>query len=100
MVDSGVPTDSRCGDAEGPAVTLSRRQFLAGAAGITAALTLEGDNRLAAQAIAGAGATTLLDPTASGIEHVVVVMMERHSHTGQRGGPCVAASLTLHGKPA
>ena len=60
-------------------MALSRRQFLARAAGITAALALGGGNRLAAQAMADAASTTLPRPTASGIEHVVVVMMENRS---------------------
>src|SRR5919108_1986538 len=79
MVDTPVSADSQCGHAEGAAVAPSRRQFLARAAGITTALALGGGNRLAAQATAGAGSTTLPHPTASGIEHVVLVMMENRS---------------------
>src|SRR5947209_5845015 len=79
MVDTHVSADSPWGHAERSALALSRRQFLARAAGITAALALGGGNRLAAQAKAGAACTTLPDPTASGIEHVVVVMMENRS---------------------
>src|SRR5438067_10565498 len=79
MVDTRVSADSPRGQAKEPAVALSRRQFLARAAGISAALALGGGNCLAARATAGAASTTLPNPTASGIEHVVVVMMENRS---------------------
>jgi phospholipase C len=56
-----------------PGAGISRRQFLTGVAAATGALTLS-RGRAAAQ-FAGA----LPDPGASGIEHIVVVMMENRS---------------------
>jgi phospholipase C len=55
---------------------LSRRRFLAGAAG--AALTVSGLDAIAARA-GRAGAAELPVPGESGIDHVVVVMMENRS---------------------
>ncbi|MFN2516554.1 MAG: alkaline phosphatase family protein [Pyrinomonadaceae bacterium] len=53
--------------------TFPRRTFLAGVAATTGVLAL-GSNRVPAQTV-----STLPDPAASGIEHVVVVMMENRS---------------------
>jgi phospholipase C len=52
---------------------LTRRQLLAGAAGATGALALGGLDR------ATAATTALPDPAASGIDHIVVLMMENRS---------------------
>ena len=57
---------------------ISRRRVLVGAAGVAGALALGNAGRLTTQ-IAEAGASTLPTPTASGIEHVVLVMMENRS---------------------
>jgi phospholipase C len=52
---------------------LTRRQVLAGAAGTVGALALGGLDR------AAAATTTLPDPASSGIDHIVVLMMENRS---------------------
>ena len=54
---------------------LTRRQLLAGAAGLAGAAALSGRQVLPA----AAGTTALPDPAASGIDHVIVVMMENRS---------------------
>jgi phospholipase C len=56
---------------------LTRRQLLAGAAGAAGALALGRAGNLFAQS--AAAATTLPNPAHSGIDHIVVVMMENRS---------------------
>src|SRR5207248_4751882 len=79
MVHKRWRGDTQCDHPEESSAMLTRRRFLGGAAGITVALAWGGANRLATRAAASAAATTLPDPTASGIEHVVVAMMENRS---------------------
>ncbi len=59
--------------------TVSRRRVLAGAAGITGALALGGVDKVLGGVAAAAASTPLPDPATSGIEHIVVVMMENRS---------------------
>jgi phospholipase C len=60
---------------------LTRRQFIAGAAAVAGSMTLPGCSGSGTESIAGAAAsaTSLPDPKASGIDHIVVVMMENRS---------------------
>lgn len=57
---------------------VSRRRVLAGAAGIAGALALGSVDKLVG-GVAAAAATPLPNPATSGIEHIVVVMMENRS---------------------
>jgi len=59
--------------------TVSRRRVLAGAAGITGALALGGVDKVLGDVATAATTPPLPNPTTSGIEHIVVVMMENRS---------------------
>jgi len=60
-----------------PTTSMGRRTFLAGAAAAAGVVALTGRERIAAAATGGP--TTLPPPAASGIDHIVLVMMENRS---------------------
>jgi len=84
MEDSIMQDDTPPGDRNAAARRLiSRRQLLAGTAGAAGALALGGTGRFLTHAAAGGSGSALASglpaPATSGIEHVVVVMMENRS---------------------
>lgn len=62
-------------DTRQPTTGVSRRKVIAGAAGLSAALMLGGRDRFTSQA----AGLTMPSPANSGIEHIVLVMMENRS---------------------